>query len=72
MILMLNVHSSRKLDLVTVDCMRVEPLLPVNSDDDNFANFRHVLRAPAGRLTLSADFVAEDSGQSDAVAPDAL
>jgi transglutaminase-like putative cysteine protease len=68
MILMLSVHPSRTLDLVTVDRMQVEQLLPINTYHDNFGNFCRVLRAPAGRLTLSADFVAEDSGQSDAIA----
>src|SRR5271170_2190980 len=72
MILMLSVHPSRTLDLVTVDRMQVDPLLPINTYHDNFGNFCHVLRAPACRLTLSADFVVEDSGQPDAIAPQAL
>src|SRR5271154_505634 len=72
MILMLSVHPSRTLDLVTVDRMQVDPLLPINSYHDNFGNFCHVLRAPACRLTLSADFVVENSGQPDAIAPEAM
>src|SRR5271156_4049961 len=72
MILMLSVHPSRTLDLVTVDRMHVDPLLCINTYHDDFGNFCHVLRAPAGRLTLSADFVAEDSGQPDAIAPQAV
>ena len=72
MILMLSVHPSRTLDLVTVDRMQVDPLLPVNTYHDSFGNFCHVLRAPRGRLTLSADFIAEDSGEPDTIAPQAL
>jgi transglutaminase-like putative cysteine protease len=44
-------------------------MIPTNTYHDTFGNFCHVIRAPAGRLTLSTDFLAKDSGALDEVAP---
>jgi transglutaminase-like putative cysteine protease len=72
MILMLSVHPSRFADLVTWDRLLLNSPIPVNTFHDGFGNFCHVIRAPAGRLTLSTDFLIEDSGEPDAIAPHAL
>jgi transglutaminase-like putative cysteine protease len=71
MILTLSVHPSRFSDLQTPDLMRLDPPIPANTYHDGFGNFCHVIRAPAGRLTISADFVVHDGGAPDEVAPEA-
>jgi transglutaminase-like putative cysteine protease len=38
---------------------------------DSFGNFCHVIRTPPGRLTVSADFLVQDTGEADATAPQA-
>ena len=72
MLLMLSVHPSRIADLITPDRLRLDPAIPANSYHDGFENTCHVIHAPAGRLTVSTDFVIRDSGQPDEVAPDAV
>src|SRR6202023_2320273 len=71
MILTLSVHPSRISDLLTSNRMRIDPPVPANTYHDGFGNFCHVIRAPAGRLTVSADFLIQDSGAPDEVAPQA-
>jgi transglutaminase-like putative cysteine protease len=71
MILTLSVHPSRVADLLTPDRMRLDPSIPVNYYSDGFDNICHVIRAPVGRLTVSAEFLIRDSGAPDVVAPDA-
>jgi hypothetical protein len=71
MILTLSVHPSRFPDLLTPDRMRLDPPIPANTYHDSFGNFCHVIRAPAGRLTLSADFLVHDKGEADVEAPQA-
>ena len=51
--------------------MRIDPPIPANTYHDSFGNFCHVIRAPAGRLTMSTDFLMQDSGEPDATAPQA-
>jgi transglutaminase-like putative cysteine protease len=72
MILTLSVHPSRISDLLTSNRMRIDPPVPANTYHDSFGNFCHVIRAPAGRLTVSADFLVQDSGAPDEVAPEAV
>ena len=72
MILQLSVHPSRIPDLLTWDRMQIDQPVPVNTYHDGFGNFCHVIRAPAGRLTFSTDFMVHDKGEPDAVAPDAI
>ena len=69
MILMLSIHPSRVPDLLTPDHMRLDPPIPANTYHDGFGNFCHVIRAPAGRLTMSTDFLMQDKGEPDATAP---
>jgi transglutaminase-like putative cysteine protease len=51
--------------------MRLDPPIAANTYRDSFGNFCHVIRAPAGRLTMSADFLIQDNGEADATAPQA-
>jgi transglutaminase-like putative cysteine protease len=71
MILTLSVHASRIADLLTPDWMRLDPAIRANNYRDGFGNTCHVIHAPAGRLTVSADFLIRDSGAPDEMAPDA-
>jgi transglutaminase-like putative cysteine protease len=74
MILTLSVHPSRRRHLITPDRMKltaVDALVPATEYRDGFGNICHVIRAPAGRLTVSADFLVEDSGDADDVAREA-
>ncbi len=71
MILLLSVHPSRIADLMSWDRMQFVPDIPVNTYHDSFGNFCHVIQAPAGRLTISTDFLVHDSGELDVIAPQA-
>jgi transglutaminase-like putative cysteine protease len=71
MILTLSVHPSRRGDLITFDLIRIQPHVPVTEYTDRYGNICHVIRAPAGRIILSSDFRVLDSGEPDAVAPQA-
>ncbi len=64
MILMLSVHPSRTADLLTPDRLRLDPPIPANAYQDGFGNVCHVIHAPAGRITLSTDFLMHDSGRA--------
>jgi transglutaminase-like putative cysteine protease len=71
MLLYLNIHSSRAADIVVPDHVLTVPPLPVTADYDAFGNLRSRLVAPAGDVCLTADAVVRDSGEPDAVVPDA-
>ena len=51
--------------------MRLDPPVPTNTYHDSFGNFCHVIRAPAGRLTMSSDFLVQDDGRPDPIAAEA-
>jgi transglutaminase-like putative cysteine protease len=71
MLLLLDVHPSREDDLETPDFLRTDAGVPIHHYRDLFGNNCARLTAPAGRITLSADFVVRDSGLPDPVHPDA-
>ena len=71
MILTLSVHPSRRPSLLTPDWMLLSPPVPTKEYCDGFGNICHVIQAPAGRLTMSADFLVQDSGELDEIAPEA-
>jgi transglutaminase-like putative cysteine protease len=68
MIVTLSIHPSRVADLLTPAFITFDPGVPVNQYRDGFGNICHVTRAPQGRLTISADFTVQDSGEPDFVA----
>ncbi|MDR3506661.1 MAG: transglutaminase family protein [Caulobacteraceae bacterium] len=71
MLLTLSVHPSRRDDLETPDWVRTDPIVDVRQYIDTFGNICSRVAAPAGRFTVSADFVIRDSGVADDYAPDA-
>ena len=71
MLLVLTIHPSRTRDLRSPHRIHFDP--PVVGVDyvDGFGNVCTRIVAPAGRTTLSADFIVHDSGKPDLVVPDA-
>lgn len=70
-LLMLSVHPSRRDDLESPDDLRTDRGVAVRRYQDSYGNICSRLNAPAGRITLSADFVIRDTGLIDAYVPDA-
>jgi len=71
LIALLSVHPSRVPDLRSPASMRTSHDIPIRTFTDVFGNTCLRTTAPAGLLSLGADFIIEDSGLPDAVAPDA-
>src|SRR5215218_7735552 len=71
MLLMLNVRPERLADLESPDLIHSSAPINLTQYRDQFGNLCSRFLAPAGRFTLSADFVIRDSGLPDEVFPDA-
>ena len=71
MMALLSVHPSRHHDLRTAHRILAEPDVPMYDYIDSFGNVCSRFTVPAGGLTLSCDFVVEDSGEPDPVSPEA-
>jgi transglutaminase-like putative cysteine protease len=69
MVLMLNVHPSRAIDLIKPDQLRITPALPVTRYQDAFGNTCTRLVAPGGQVEISTDALVQDGGQPDVVEP---
>jgi transglutaminase-like putative cysteine protease len=71
MLLLLSVHPERMADVIGAHQIRFDPGIGRTDYRDGFGNMCHRIVAPAGRLTISADFVVQDPGTRDAAAPEA-
>jgi transglutaminase-like putative cysteine protease len=71
-IMLLNIHSSRILDLDRPDHILVEPLVPISGYRDGFGNWCSRILAPAGAMSISTDAVLSDTGLPDRLAVDAV
>ncbi len=71
MLLNLNVHDSRRVDIAIAQELRCTPALPMRQYHDGFGNLCTRLVSPAGSFTVFSDAVVRDSGWTDTVAPDA-
>lgn len=69
MLFLLSVHPSREKDLLSPQDLHLDPGTLAREYIDVFGNRVTRLLAPAGPLTLKADFVIADSGQADAYEP---
>jgi transglutaminase-like putative cysteine protease len=69
MVLMLNVHPSRAIDLIKPDQLRITPALPVTRYQDAFGNTCTRVVAPVGQVEISTDALVQDGGQPDVVEP---
>jgi hypothetical protein len=65
MVLMLNVHPSRKSDLIKRDVLRFSPAVPTRSYIDGFGNLCTRLVAPKGDFQITTDANVADSGLPD-------
>jgi len=72
MLLALNIHPSRRRDLLTPQTLRFAPWLPNSVYRDAFGNDCTRIVAPAGTTTISSDFAVLDSGKPDRPAPDGI
>jgi transglutaminase-like putative cysteine protease len=71
MTLMLSVHPSRHGDLRTEHVLRFSPQIAARDFRDAFGNICTRVVVPAGRFEIRNEFIIEDSGLPDEVAPDA-
>lgn len=72
MLLTLHIHQSRASDVIVPDTLVTDPAVPISGYFDKFGNWVSRIVAPAGRITLSANAIVNDSGRPDPVCPDAV
>jgi transglutaminase-like putative cysteine protease len=70
-LLALNIHPSRRGDLLTEQAIKFEPPIQARDYVDGFGNSCTRLIAPAGKLTISSSFEIYDTGRPDIVPHDA-
>jgi len=71
MLMALNVHASRRGDVVLPDLIVTDPPVPVAQYHDLYGNLCTRLVAPAGNFSVRSDATVNDDGELDAFAPDA-
>ena len=71
MVLMLSVHPSRQPDLLTEHVIQFSPGVTSRDYHDAFGNICTRLVAPPGLIEIKNEFIIEDSGLPDEVAPNA-
>lgn len=69
MVLLLSVHPSREKDLLSEHRVQLSPPIMASHGEDPFGNIWTRFVAPTGRLEIRNDFVIQDSGLPDEVAP---
>jgi transglutaminase-like putative cysteine protease len=72
MLLVLSVHPSRVPDVIGLHRIGFDPPIETTDYQDGFGNICTRLLAPTGRLTISTDFLIQDSGAPDAIVPEAV
>ncbi|MBX9741577.1 MAG: transglutaminase family protein [Beijerinckiaceae bacterium] len=72
MLLVLNIHPSRRVDLLTEQVLTFDRPIDAWGYTDGFGNACTRIVAPAGRTTISTHFEIYDTGLPDVVARDAL
>jgi transglutaminase-like putative cysteine protease len=71
-IMLLNIHSSRILDLERPDHILIEPGVPISGYRDSFGNWCSRILAPAGAMRISTDAVLSDTGLPDRLTAEAV
>jgi len=71
MVALLHVHPSRTADLRQPDELQLTPPAPVQMYHDSYGNICSRFVAPCGLVRLHSSTLIEDSGQPDAVNPEA-
>jgi len=64
-LLKLSVHPDRRSDLLSPDGVQTNVTAPVTQYSDEFGNLVTRVRAPAGPIVLSSQFLIRDSGEPD-------
>jgi transglutaminase-like putative cysteine protease len=72
MLLVLDVHPSRRPDLLTDATVGFDPPVEPRGYIDGFGNACTRITAPAGTIQMSSEFLVHDSGRPDVVAWDAV
>ena len=72
MILMLSIHPSRRIDLLSEHAMSFDQPVEPRDYSDGFGNTCTRIVVPAGRTTINCGFTIYDHGRPDVVAPDAV
>jgi transglutaminase-like putative cysteine protease len=72
MLLVLNIHPSRRADLLTEQVLRFDQPIESWGYLDGFGNACTRIMAPPGRTTISTAFTIYDSGLPDVVVPEAV
>jgi len=72
MLLMVAIHPSRAHDLITQGAITYSAGTQVETYQDGFGNICAKILAPPGLLTLSTDFIINDSGELDHINPGAV
>jgi transglutaminase-like putative cysteine protease len=72
MLLCLNLHPSRRIDLLTPQTLQFSPNVDAWDYVDSFGNVCTRITAPAGRITISTEFDIYDAGTPDFVPFDAV
>jgi transglutaminase-like putative cysteine protease len=71
MIFTVNVHFTRVSDLVGRDDLVFDPPLPMAAYRDSFGNWCTRIVAPRGRMSVTANALVNDTGQTDLIVPQA-
>jgi transglutaminase-like putative cysteine protease len=71
MLLVLNLHPSRRADLLSEQVLRFTPAVEARDYVDGFGNVCTRIVAPSGRITVATEFEIFDSGRPDVIALDA-
>ncbi len=71
MVLMLSVHPTRLPDLLTPQTMTFDPPVKAREYRDIYGNICARIVAPQGPITVSSDFLVNDTGLPDIVEPEA-
>jgi transglutaminase-like putative cysteine protease len=72
MLLVLNIHPSRRVDLLTDQVLTFDRPIDARDYTDSFGNACTRIVAPAGLSTIATDFEIYDRGQPDIVAKGAI
>ncbi len=72
MVLMLSIHPSRRIDLLSDHAITFDRPLEVRDYVDGFGNVCTRIVAPQGLTTISCDFTIFDHGRPDPAFPDAV
>ncbi|MDB5545631.1 MAG: transglutaminase [Hyphomicrobiales bacterium] len=72
MLLVLNIHPSRRIDLLTEQLLTFDRAVERWDYNDTFGNACTRLVAPGGVTSISTEFVVYDTGQPDPVSPNAI